>query len=97
MHATLSDAIKTRRVVQFVYGGHLRMVQPHMLAANELGHYALSGWFVAGFSRERTPGWREYLLSGISQLQVTDATFPGPRPGYNPTGGAKFPTVYCRI
>lgn len=97
MHTTLSDAIKTRRVVQFVYQGHHRVVEPHMLAANELGHYALSGWFVAGYSHETRPGWREYLVSGISQLQITDATFPSARPGYNPTGGTKFPTIYCRL
>jgi predicted DNA-binding transcriptional regulator YafY len=97
MHAALSEAIKTRRVVEFVYDGHPRVVEPHMLAANELGHYALSGWFVAGYSRETRPGWREYLLSDISELEITDSTFPGPRPGYNPTGGTKFPTVYCRL
>ena len=97
MEAMLFDAIKARRVIQFIYRGHLRAVEPHMLGANELGHYALSGWFVAGYSRESAPGWREYLLSGISHLQITDATFPGPRTGYNPTGGTKFPRVYCRL
>src|SRR2546421_399588 len=65
MRATLSDAIKARRIVQFTYRGHSRVVEPHMLAANELGHYVLSGWFVAGHSREKRPGWREYFLSGI--------------------------------
>lgn len=97
MHATLIEAIKERRVIQFIYRRHLRVIEPHMLAANELGHYVLSGWFIAGYSRESTLGWREYFVAGISQLQVTDATFPGPRPGYNPTGGAKFPTVYYRL
>lgn len=97
MHATLCEAIKSRHLVHFVYDGHPRVVEPHMLATNELGHYALSGWFVAGYSHETRPGWREYLLSGISELQIAHSTFPGPRPGYNPAGGTKFPTIYCRL
>jgi hypothetical protein len=49
-----------------------------MLAANELGHDVLSAWFVAGYSREKTQGWREYFLSGISELQITDAVLLAP-------------------
>jgi predicted DNA-binding transcriptional regulator YafY len=95
--ATLCEAIRTRHVVQFLYDGHLRVVEPHMVVANELHHYALSGWFVSGYSHETQPGWREYLLSGIANLQITDATLPGPRPGYNASGGRKFPRVHCRL
>jgi hypothetical protein len=46
-----------------------------MLAANELGHDVLSGYFLAGFSHQREPGWREYLLTAMSQLEVTDDVF----------------------
>jgi hypothetical protein len=84
-------------VVQFSYEGRPRIVEPHMLATNELGHYALSGWFVSGYSHKTGPGWREYLLAEIANLQITDMTFPGPRPGYKPSGGRKFPKVYCRL
>jgi hypothetical protein len=48
MKSMLADAITSRRVIEFLYGGQPRVVEPHMLAANELGHLALSGWFVAG-------------------------------------------------
>lgn len=97
MRDILCEAIRSRRLVEFSYEGSIRLVEPHMIAANELGHHALSGWFVAGLSKSGTPGWREYLLSKISNLRIRDEKFSGPRAGYNPSGGPKFPLVYCRL
>jgi len=97
MHDTLCEAIRLRRLVEFHYGGATRVVEPHMVARNEAGHYALSGWFVRGGSSSGGQGWREYLLSDLTMLRVLDETFAGPRPGYNPTGGQKFPIVHCRL
>jgi len=97
MNTTICQAIKAKRLVQFSYDGGTRVVEPHMVASNEAGHYALSGWFVRGHSKSGGQGWREYLLSDISSLSVLDETFAGARPGYNPSGGKKFPTVFCRL
>jgi hypothetical protein len=97
MRDILCAAIISRHLVEFSYEGGVRIVEPHMVAANELGHYALSGWFLAGLSNSGTPGWREYLLTKISNLRLRDETFSGPRSGCNPSGGSKFPSVYCRL
>jgi hypothetical protein len=92
MYATLCEAIRKQHLAQFLYDGLPRVVEPHMLPANESGHYA-SGWFVSGYSHDTRPGWREYLLSDIVSLRISELIFQGPRPGYNPTGGRKFPLL----
>jgi microsomal dipeptidase-like Zn-dependent dipeptidase len=56
MDSILCEAIRSRRLVEFLYEGGLRVVEPHMIAQNELGHSILSGWFVAGFSLHGTSG-----------------------------------------
>jgi len=81
-------------VVQFLYDGYPRVVEPRMLGANELDPYALSGGFVFGYSHETGPSWRECLLYGIANLKITETTFPAPRSGYN---GRKFPKMYCGL
>ena len=97
MNTTICRAIRAKRLIQFYYDGGTRVVEPHMVLSNEAGHYALSCWFVRGHSQSGDLGWREYLLSGISNLSVLDETFTGARPDYNPAGGKKFPTVVCRL
>ena len=100
--AVLCGAIGSRNVVQFWYSGDAvpgpRLVEPHMVAYNAAGHLALSGWFLGGASESATgQGWREYLLSDITNLTVLERHFAGPRPGYNPTGGTIFHNVQCGL
>lgn len=95
---TLCGAIASKQLVEFMYEGGKRRVEPHMVAYNEAGHLSLSGWFVMGYSKSQEPaGWREYLLTGITGLTVLQDVFAGARPGYNPSGGKKFPRVVCKL
>ena len=99
---TICGAIQARNILQFYYSlgkdPGFRMVEPHMVAYNQAGHLALSAWFLHGNSESNEgPGWREYLLSGISRLTVLPQQFSGPRPGYNPTGGRAFRNIQCAL
>ena len=95
---TLCDAIKQKRLVQFMYEGGNRTIEPHMVATNEAGHRALSAWFVSGLSSSgEGPGWREYLLSDIGSVSILGQSFAGPRPGYKSDGGKKFHNVTCAL
>jgi len=74
------------------------MVEPHMVAYNGTGHLALSTWFLGGASESQEgQGWREYLLSEITDLNVLPQRFLGPRPGYRPDGGKTFHNVQCAL
>ena len=102
MNPVLCNAIGSRHLVQFYYTGDAvhgtRIVEPHMVAYNSAHHLALSGWFVGGASESQTgAGWREYLLSEMSQITDLPQGFSGPRPGYKPSGGKTFHNVQCAL
>lgn len=98
----IGAAIQNRHQIAFQYGlgrnPGPRLVEPHMVAYNQAGHLALSAWFLGGNSEsEEGQGWREYLLSGISNLSILPQQFATPRPGYNPTGGKEFHNIQCAV
>ena len=97
-YSTICDAIAKKRLIQFTYKDRMRVVEPFMVAQNDAEHYALSAWFVRGASESHSPpGWREYLLSDITDVIILDESFSGQRPGYKPSGGEVFHHVVCRI
>ena len=97
LHARLCAAITRRSLVMFEYGDLIRVVEPHRFGVNSAGHEMLSGWLRAGYSRsDPAGGWRNYLLSDVSALQVLDAPFAGTRPGYV-AHDPRMREVYCEL
>jgi hypothetical protein len=93
----LCAAIRRRSLVMFEYGDLIRVVEPHRFGINSAGHEMLSGWLRAGYSRsDPAGGWRNYLLSDVSALQMLDAPFAGTRPGYA-AHDARMREVYCEL
>ncbi len=75
-----------------------RTVEPHMVAYNKKDELVLNAWYLSGASASQAgPDYRDYLLSEISQVTDTGEKFPGPRPGYDRTGGKKFHNVQCAL
>lgn len=93
----LCAAIRRRSLVMFEYSDLIRVVEPHRFGVNSAGHEMLSGWLRAGYSRsDPAGGWRNYLLSDVSALQVLDAPFAGTRPGYI-EHDPRMRAVYCEL
>ena len=93
----LCAAIRRRSLVMFEYGDLIRVVEPHRFGVNSAGHEMLSGWLRAGYSRsDPAGGWRNYLVSDVSALQVLDAPFAGTRPGYA-AHDPRMREVYCEL
>jgi len=93
----LCAAIRRRSLVMFEYGDLIRVVEPHRFGINSAGHEMLSGWLRAGYSRsDPAGGWRNYLLSDVSALQVLDAPFAGTRPGYT-VHDPRMREVHCQL
>ena len=93
----LCAAIRRRSLVMFEYGDLIRVVEPHRFGVNSAGHEMLSGWLRAGYSRsDPAGGWRNYLLSDVSALQVLDAPFAGTRPGYA-AHDPRMRDIYCEL
>lgn len=93
----LCSAIARRSLVMFEYSDLIRVVEPHRFGINSAGHEMLSGWLRAGYSRsDPAGGWRNYLVSDVSALQVLDAPFVGTRPGYA-AQDLRMREVYCEL
>ncbi|WP_421725471.1 WYL domain-containing protein [Bauldia sp.] len=76
----LCRAIKDRCTLTFTYHGSAREAEPHIVGYDSDGDLTLSAWQSSGGSGE---GWRDFHVSKLSGLAITQQTFSGPRPGYN--------------
>jgi WYL domain-containing protein len=83
----LVRAILDHRVVEFVYQGHRRTVEPYLLGLHEAGEPLLLGYQTAGASHSgEIPGWRTFITTAVGDVEVTDRSFAGPRSDFNPYG-----------
>ena len=74
-------SIQAMRVVEFVYKGTWRTVEPHLLGSHSNGKLCLSAFQLSGGSAQ---AWRAFLLDEITNFSSTEEVFDGPRPGFNP-------------
>lgn len=80
MQQVLKDAIQNNLVVQFTYGGHTRIAEPHVLGVSN-GAVQLLGYQTGGSSSSGgLPEWRRFDLGGISGLKLLSQSFSGRRP-----------------
>ena len=93
----ICGAIRDRRVIEFDYDGHHRIVQPAAAGPHATtGNLVLRGYQVGGTSSSGSvPGWRLFELTDISRLVVTDRTFNADPPGYRK--GDKHIVVECEL
>ena len=97
MNALVCDAIRSRRLLRFIYEGYERIVEPHVYGINTQYHEMLSAYLIGGWSAsETTPGWRNYLVREMADLHALTESFAEPRAGYNAFDD-KFRQVYCRV
>ncbi len=92
----LRQAVLGKNLVEFYYEGGTKVIEPHMVAHNMMGHILLSGWFVDGDRKFAEEGWQDYMLADISQLKILPETFGEARFGYNPLDSNKFANIqFC--
>jgi hypothetical protein len=83
----LVQATLGHEVVAFNYGGHRRVVEPHMVALHGAGEVVLFGYQVGGQSRQgELPGWRTFVVTEIDGLEDAGRKFEGARGDFNPSG-----------
>lgn len=97
MRITVCEAIANRRCLSFTYNDRQRVIEPHLCARNEAGHDVVLGYLVAGYSAsDAKPGWRNYLLSGMRDVEVLDEGFEHARQGFK-VSHARCVVIYCQI
>ena len=79
MENSIISAIKEKRIMEFSYNSHYRIVEPHIYGiSNKI--YELLGYQSGGSSSSgRIPDWRRYVIDDISNMSITDQHFPGRR------------------
>ena len=96
MTSKICQAIQENRVIEFRYDGHYRKVEPYCHGTSKRGQESIRGYQVAGGSNSRSiPFWRLFTVAKIGDLDLTDETFQGNRPAYNPND--KDLRVHCNI
>jgi len=98
MNHQICSAIIEKRVIQFHYEGHQRIVQPHAYGIHkDTGNEILRAYQVGGYSSSgNIPGWRLYKVSKILNIEITDKKFENPAPGYRKNDSA-MSYIYCQI
>ena len=89
----ICDAVRDRRIISFSYKGTIRTVEPHLVGHDSDGDLTLSAWQLSGGSGQ---GFRDFHVRKLSGLTITQRSFAGPRPGYNPNDST-LERVVCRL
>lgn len=97
MNVSISSAISGRQLIEFDYDGHHRVVEPAAHGPHvSSGNHVLRGHQVAGTGKTRAvPFWDLFLVSKMTNLQVTSTTFNSDPPGY--VRGDKHIQVHCEL
>lgn len=91
----ICHAIKNKLVIEFKYQGFKREVAPFTLGKLiQNGELGLSAYRKGGITKsEDKPDWREYIVSEIKSLKLTDNTFKEEK-GYNPNN-SRMSKINC--
>ena len=94
MKNLIINAIQNRRLLEFTYNQHLRIVEPHTFGVFSNGNEILVSYQIDGTSDSgRVPDWRPFTFSKIQNLKMLDETFSGVRNGYK-KGDNRFRVIY---
>lgn len=96
MNAIICKAIENKNLVEFFYGGGIRIVEPHCHGITTAGNEGLRAFQVKGYSSSGTMGWKMFDLKKATNIKMLDETFPGPRQGYK-RGDRGMSKIYCEL
>ena len=97
MDATIAKAIHYKRVIEFEYNGHLRVVEPHAYGLSMTNHEVIRGYQVQGTTDTGSvQEWHLFEVKQITKLKVTDRHFEGIRNGYQ-RGDKRLGIIYSEL
>src|SRR5260370_7710877 len=81
----ICEAIRCKKLLQFSYGNHLRVVAPHILGRDSSGHDILSAYLVRGYSESRKqPYWRFLFFYYLKIFIISPQNISEPPQSTNP-------------
>jgi len=98
MMAEIEHGITYRRRIEIIYKPRLRLVEPHVFGRSSSGHLLLRGYQLKGASASgEHEHWKLFRVDKITSISITEQTFDGPRPGYNPYDKAMKRSIIARL
>jgi len=93
----ICNSISEKQIIEFVYDGEIRIVEPFCYGVSTSGNEVLSAYQVGGYSSSGNPdGWKLYRIDAISTISEHGMKFDGNRPNYNPNDN-RMTNIYCNI
>ncbi len=97
MKNIICEAIKNRKLLEFYYDGHHRIVEPFTLGVSHKNNDVLSVYQVRGGSESGSSNpWRLFNLEEIENIRISDEFFAGSREGYR-KGDPRMSVIHCEI
>jgi hypothetical protein len=95
---SICEAIKSKKIVKFNYEGHERVVEPHAYGIHkDTGNEVLCAYQVGGYSSSgKSPYWRLYDVSKMTNISITGEHFDHLRPGYK-MNDSRMSIIFCQI
>jgi hypothetical protein len=94
---TICNAIHSRRLLEFEYGGLHRVVAPYCHGWSTRGAEVLRAVQVRGESRAGGFGFGKlWTVAEMKHVRASEETFVPDDPDYNPNDTA-MPRIHCRI
>lgn len=80
MERVIREAITSKKLIKFLYQGHLRIVEPHILGIKD-GDVQILGYQIEGTSKsgKPLPDWRRFSIDEMEMLTLLPRFFPGAR------------------
>lgn len=75
MNTKIINAIKQTQILEFIYDGENRIVEPHCYGLTTKGNEAIRAYQIDGFSSSGKMGWKMYDLSKAEDICLLDETF----------------------
>lgn len=97
MNDIIIEAIKNRKLLEFYYKNHYRIVEPHTFGISSKGNENLSAFQIDGTSeRNNVPDWGLFTIDKIVALKILNENFVGTRPKYT-KGDSRMVEIFAEL
>lgn len=98
MESQICDAIENKKIIEFFYEGHKRIVEPHCYGIHkDTNNEVLCAYQIGGYSSSRSvPLWRLYIIFKMSEIIITDTQFENPSSGYK-KNDSRMSIIFCQL
>ena len=97
MNDIIIEAIENRKLLEFIYKDHHRVVEPYTFGVSSKGNDNLSAFQIDGTSENIVvPDWGLFTIDKIVDLKILNQTFEGTRPKYT-KGDSRMIEIYKEL